>query len=431
MAITRVLKLIEPVRLRAEVVHGFGRGSRQLGFPTANVNIRWDAQNPSTLSDDERTVLHFARQHDTGIYCAFACIEDGPEPGIHKVAMSMGWNPTFSDVRAKTIEPWILHKFSKDFYGCTLRLLVLGYIRPEAKFESVDQLIPEISSDGEFCSAVLDSPKLACYRSDRFLTSVSGTQDGSAVPASAWQTPISSNLGSILSAVPPVQPEHARLLLVRHGESVANEQGVLSGGGSDSQLSDRGVQQAEQLADELLATSACGLAVVGSSPLRRARASADAISRRFPSAARLELEELREMSYGRLEGASIASSRPEMADVAKRWKAGDVAYRVGGSDGEGPADVSRRALSALSKLLEDYPGGTVLLVCHSWVCKAVVASTMPSSSLPELMSVPQRNCAVNIIDFQCGGGAHADLTSRFKVLGVDLVAGAPSGRARQ
>lgn len=28
-------------------------------------------------------------------------------------------------------EPWILHKFSEDFYGEELRLIVVGYIRPE------------------------------------------------------------------------------------------------------------------------------------------------------------------------------------------------------------------------------------------------------------------------------------------------------------
>ena len=28
--------------------------------------------------------------------------------------MSMGWNPTFDDVKAKTVEPWILHDFDED-----------------------------------------------------------------------------------------------------------------------------------------------------------------------------------------------------------------------------------------------------------------------------------------------------------------------------
>jgi riboflavin kinase len=28
-------------------------------------------------------------------------------------------------------EPWLLHEFSEDFYGEELRLVVVGYIRPE------------------------------------------------------------------------------------------------------------------------------------------------------------------------------------------------------------------------------------------------------------------------------------------------------------
>lgn len=31
-------------------------------------------------------------------------------------------------------EPWILHDFSEDFYGEELRLVVVGYIRPEVSF---------------------------------------------------------------------------------------------------------------------------------------------------------------------------------------------------------------------------------------------------------------------------------------------------------
>ena len=37
---SRGLSLIAPVRLRGKVVRGFGRGSKELGFPTANIEIR-------------------------------------------------------------------------------------------------------------------------------------------------------------------------------------------------------------------------------------------------------------------------------------------------------------------------------------------------------------------------------------------------------
>eukprot|EP00658_Telonema_sp_P-2_P032736 TRINITY_DN24162_c0_g1_i2.p1 TRINITY_DN24162_c0_g1~~TRINITY_DN24162_c0_g1_i2.p1 ORF type:complete len:265 (+),score=84.57 TRINITY_DN24162_c0_g1_i2:191-985(+) len=160
MPVHRSVSLITPTPLRAEVIHGFGRGSKVLGFPTANMQIRWDA-GADDLTEEEAAVLSFARDVETGIYAAFACVDDGPDAGVYKVAMSVGWNPTFDDLKTKTVEPWILHDYEEDFYGCHLRLLVVAYIRPEVKFESFDELIQEIRADGRFCSEALDSPEVA------------------------------------------------------------------------------------------------------------------------------------------------------------------------------------------------------------------------------------------------------------------------------
>ena len=44
VAVSRSLSSVGPHKLRAEVIHGFGRGSTELGFPTANMQIRWDAE---------------------------------------------------------------------------------------------------------------------------------------------------------------------------------------------------------------------------------------------------------------------------------------------------------------------------------------------------------------------------------------------------
>uniref|UniRef100_A0A7S1W2G1 Phosphoglycerate mutase (2,3-diphosphoglycerate-dependent) n=1 Tax=Alexandrium catenella TaxID=2925 RepID=A0A7S1W2G1_ALECA len=232
-----------------------------------------------------------------------------------------------------------------------------------------------------------------------------------------------------LAAAPAPRKGRVRLLLARHGEALANEQGVLCGGGSDSELTALGRLQAERLAEEL--TVGCPelrLDVVGSSPLRRAAASAEAVARRFPGVERLALEDLREMAYGTLEGARIADVRGEMAAVAQRWRSGQTDHCVGGA-GESPEDVARRALRAVAGLLESRAGQTVLLVCHSWVIKALVASVVPSIGLPRLLDVPQRNCAVSILDFRCGEAGI--VSERFEVLGVDLVAsGGPVAEGR-
>lgn len=50
----------------------------------------------------------------TGIYCGFAAV--GSSSQVYKMCMSIGWNPFYKNER-KTVEPWLLHTFEKDFYG--------------------------------------------------------------------------------------------------------------------------------------------------------------------------------------------------------------------------------------------------------------------------------------------------------------------------
>ena len=66
----------------------------------------------------------------------------------------------FGDLERKTVEAWLLHDFAADFYGRTLRLLVVGYVRPELKFDSLDGLVAAIRADGDFVERELgDAPE--------------------------------------------------------------------------------------------------------------------------------------------------------------------------------------------------------------------------------------------------------------------------------
>lgn len=171
----RSLKLLEsPARLGGQVVHGFGRGSSQLGFPTANLEIRWDAtgEERTKLDPLARDVLDFAEKTPCGIYAAWGRVCDGPDQGVYKVAMSVGWNPHFEGedaVKNKTIEAWILHDYDDTFYGAHMRLVVLGHVRDEAKFNSLEQLIDEIGKDGKFCESELSQYRE--YIEDPFFSS--------------------------------------------------------------------------------------------------------------------------------------------------------------------------------------------------------------------------------------------------------------------
>nr|GEW97429.1 bifunctional riboflavin kinase/FMN phosphatase [Tanacetum cinerariifolium] len=134
---------LEPWHIGGPVIKGYGRGSKVLGIPTANLSVEGYA---SVLAE-----------HPAGVYFGWAKLSTR---GFYKMAMSIGWNPFFNNTE-KTIEPWLLHKFDEDFYGEELHLVVVGYIRPEANFPSLETLVAKIHEDGKIAENALELPLYA------------------------------------------------------------------------------------------------------------------------------------------------------------------------------------------------------------------------------------------------------------------------------
>ncbi|XP_051965354.1 riboflavin kinase-like [Xyrauchen texanus] len=147
-----------PYFCRGEVVHGFGRGSKELGIPTANF--------PESVVDSLPTDIN------TGIYYGWACVDKGD---IHKMVMSIGWNPYYKNTK-KSMETHVIHTFKEDFYGQILSVAMVGYIRPERGFKSLDELIAAVHSDIEEAKRKLDLPEHLKLKEDNFFkTPVSTT----------------------------------------------------------------------------------------------------------------------------------------------------------------------------------------------------------------------------------------------------------------
>ncbi|WZZ25138.1 hypothetical protein YC2023_008539 [Brassica napus] len=105
-------------------------------------------------------------EHPSGVYFGWAGLATR---GVFKMVMSIGWNPYFNNTE-KTIEPWLLHDFTEDFYGEELRLIIVGYIRPEANFPSLESLVAKIHEDREVAEKALDLPSYAKFKDDPYLT---------------------------------------------------------------------------------------------------------------------------------------------------------------------------------------------------------------------------------------------------------------------
>ena len=115
----RPLTRVPPHRLGGKVVEGFKRGSKELGWPTANLDPR-----------AFETRLDAATE---GVYVGWAQISGQPagSAGVHKAVLSIGWNPHFDDLKERTVEAYLCHDFGgRDFYGSEMRLLV---VRKEAR----------------------------------------------------------------------------------------------------------------------------------------------------------------------------------------------------------------------------------------------------------------------------------------------------------
>jgi riboflavin kinase len=139
-----------PLRLRGAVVEGFKRGSKLLGFPTANLD---PASFEARVSDA-----------DVGVYFGFAQVSGGE---VRPAVLSIGYNPTFKNTKM-TVETYILHEFEDDFYGQEMRLLIAGYMRPQVGFDGFELLIQAIKRDVEVGREALASPAFAPLREDAF-----------------------------------------------------------------------------------------------------------------------------------------------------------------------------------------------------------------------------------------------------------------------
>lgn len=62
------------------------------------------------------------------------------------MVMSIGYNPFYKNT-VRSAEVHVLHGFTADFYGAPMRLLILGFIRQEKDYKSLDALIEDINFD--------------------------------------------------------------------------------------------------------------------------------------------------------------------------------------------------------------------------------------------------------------------------------------------
>uniref|UniRef100_A0A8C9QGM2 Riboflavin kinase n=1 Tax=Spermophilus dauricus TaxID=99837 RepID=A0A8C9QGM2_SPEDA len=117
-----------------------------------------------TANFPEQIVDNLPADISTGIYYGWASVGSGD---VHKMVVSIGWNPYYKNMK-KSMETHIIHTFEEDFYGEILNVAIVGYLRPEKNFDSLESLISAIQGDIEEAKKRLDLPEHLKLKDDNF-----------------------------------------------------------------------------------------------------------------------------------------------------------------------------------------------------------------------------------------------------------------------
>ena len=119
--------------LEGTVVSGYQVG-RKIGFPTANLRVDFPYKLIPSI----------------GVYAVRVQVAGQQWKGM----LSIGYRPTINNGNDLSIEVHILD-FQGDIYNQKMRLEFIEFLRPEVKFDSVDELIAQMHKDKEETIKVL------------------------------------------------------------------------------------------------------------------------------------------------------------------------------------------------------------------------------------------------------------------------------------
>jgi broad specificity phosphatase PhoE len=167
-----------------------------------------------------------------------------------------------------------------------------------------------------------------------------------------------------------------KLILVRHGETHWNKDGLVQGGDSDIELDDTGLEQARRLAaflkNEPITAILC-------SPLRRAVATAEVIASQHQLSVEID-QGLKELKVGDLEGMSISNLRTTFSRFLLERRQDGEAMKL--PNGESLVDLQQRAWKVIEGLLERQDGSehnrdaAAVVVSHYFVTLAIILKAL-------------------------------------------------------
>ena len=144
----------------------------------------------------------------------------------------------------------------------------------------------------------------------------------------------------------------------------------IQGGGSNTQLNERGRQQAENLAQRLKQDK---VQAIYSSPLQRCLETAQVVASYHQLEAKIE-PALKEIEAGELEGVLVTELGKRFSELLTTNIQGEVWPRPPG--GESLLEVQQRGWDTVQRLAAKHSDGVLVLVSHYFVILAIICSVL-------------------------------------------------------
>ena len=189
-------------------------------------------------------------------------------------------------------------------------------------------------------------------------------------------------------------PASTLVLLVRHGQTPTTGL-VLPGRASGLHLAEAGTAQAHRVAERIAEMPK--IDAIYASPLERARETAAPIAKALKQRVKID-KGLLECDFGDWTGEKLSSlmKLPEWSTVQRA----PSSFRF--PSGESFTEMQTRMVSALDRIRQAHPGGTVVCVSHADPIKAAVAHAM-GTHLDLFQRIVIGTCSVSAIAYSTHG----------------------------
>ncbi len=188
-----------------------------------------------------------------------------------------------------------------------------------------------------------------------------------------------------------------RLFIVRHGETLWNREGRFQGQ-QDTDLSEFGLAQADKIAAYLAGRMDGKFEAVATSPLARARITAEKIAATCHCEAFEIVEGFTEINHGDWEGLLSSEVQKGWPRVLDLWHSSPHTVIMPGEGGEALRDVQVRSIETVETLAKKH-SGDVCVAAHDAVIKVLLCHFL-GAPLSSFWSFQIANCSLTVAELR-------------------------------